>query len=72
MSDKTQTPRQSSILAASGLSGKSITGANVYQIASVTVIEILFSGGSQYIKVKQHQVEIGGTADWDSGTKVNL
>jgi hypothetical protein len=72
MSDKTQVPKQGSILATSGLSGKSITGVNVYQVASITVIEITYSGGSQLIKVKQHQVEIGGSADWDTGTKVNL
>jgi hypothetical protein len=70
MSDKTQVPKQSSILAASGLNSKSITGVNCYQIASMTVIEISFSGGSQFIKVKQHQVEVGGTSDWDTGSKV--
>jgi hypothetical protein len=72
MSDKTQVPKQSSILATTGLNAKSITGIICYQIASTTVIEITFSGGSQFIKVKQHQVEVGGTADWDTGTKVNV
>jgi hypothetical protein len=72
MSDKTQTPKQSSILAASGLSGKSITGVHCYQLGSAIVIEVSYSGGSQLIKVNQQQVEIGGSADWGSGTKVNL
>jgi hypothetical protein len=56
------------ILASSGLSSKTITGLNTYRHGSVAVIEIAYSGGTQYIKVKQNQIEVGGTNEWGTGT----
>jgi hypothetical protein len=69
-SSKTDCTRTSaSQLTASGLSGKTVTDVLVTQHASVTVIEIVFSGGSKFIKVKDNnQVEVGGTLDFGTGT----
>jgi hypothetical protein len=57
-------------LTVSGLSGKSVTGVEVYQHGATEVCEIQFSGGQTYIKFKQGLVEIGGTAEWNTGTQV--
>lgn len=65
---KDQTPKHSGILAASGLSAKSVTDIHVSQAGSTTSIEISFSGGSTFIKVRQGQVEVGGTIEWGTGT----
>lgn len=60
--------RNANILGLSGLSAKSITDISAYQHGSVAVIEIAYSGGTQYIKVKQSQIEVGGTNEWGTGT----
>jgi hypothetical protein len=70
--DKNHAQRQTNQLSASGLSGKSITDLKLFQLGSVIVFEFSYSGGSQFIKVKQGIVELGGTAEWDTGTKANL
>lgn len=70
MSLKDAIHKHNNILGASGLSGKAITGVEVYQNGSVIVVEINYSGGSQYVKVNGLQVEVGGSADWNTGTKV--
>jgi hypothetical protein len=62
--------RYRDVTTASGLSSKAITAVEVYQHGAVEVVEISFSGGSQFIKLKQGVVEVGGTAEWDSGVKV--
>ena len=54
----------------SALSGKSITAVEAYQHGSTDVIEISFSGGSQFIKYKQGVCEVGGTAEFGTGTTV--
>lgn len=59
-----------SVLGTSGLSGKSITGLLVSIAGSFTIIEVKHAAGSQFIKVNQGVLEVGGTEDWDSGTKV--
>lgn len=59
------------VIAASGLNGKSITSLEVYVHGAVTVVEIGFSGGSQFVKVKQGQAEVGGTNEWGTGTQIN-
>lgn len=67
---KTALTANANVLGTSALNSKSITGVDVYRHGSVVVIEISFSGGSQFIKVKNMLVEIGGTNEWDTGTKV--
>jgi hypothetical protein len=64
--------KENSILGSSGLNGKSITGLKVTQHGVVVAIEISYSGGSQLVKVKQTQVEVGGTLDWGTGTIQNF
>lgn len=60
-----------SVLTASGLSSKTVTDVIVTIHGSVIAIEVVYSGGSQFIKTKQGQVDVGGTIDWGTGTKVN-
>jgi hypothetical protein len=60
------------VLTASGLSGKTVTGVFVSGAGSLVVVEIAYSGGSQFIKSSQGQVEVGGTADFGSGTLIDL
>jgi hypothetical protein len=60
--------RYKSILTPSGLNGKTVTDVVVTQHGIVTAIEIVYSGGSQFIKEKQGLVEVGGTLEWNTGT----
>lgn len=60
--------KHASILATSGLNAKSVTGIEVYQHGSTIVIEVAFSGGSSFIKVKNFQVDVGGTNEFGTGT----
>jgi hypothetical protein len=69
MSDK-NTLKKNSVLGTSALNAKSITGVDLYQAGSTIVIEISFSGGSQFIKVQGLRAEVGGTNDWGTGTLV--
>jgi hypothetical protein len=62
--------RWKNVLTVSGLNSKSITGVEVYQHGSVEVVEISYSGGSQFLKLRQGLCEIGGTAEWNTGTQV--
>jgi hypothetical protein len=66
---KQECTRYKSILTASGLSGKTVTDVIVTQHGIVTAIEIVYSGGSQFIKEKQGLVEVGGTLEWNTGTQ---
>jgi hypothetical protein len=66
--DKTATGKHNNVLGLSGLNGKSITGVDVWRIANMDVIEINYAGGPTYIKFRQGQVDVGGTADWLTGT----
>ncbi len=68
VSTKTQATTSVSVLTASGLSAKSVTDVIVTTHGAVVAIEIVYSGGSQFIKVRQGQVEAGGTLDWGTGT----
>lgn len=70
MTDKNTLPKKNGVLAVSGLNAKSITGVDVYQAGAVTVIEISHSTGSQFVKVKGLQAEVGGTNEWGTGTAV--
>ena len=62
--------RSKSVLTASALAGKAVTDVIVTQHGSVNVIEIAYSGGSQFVKEKQGLVEVGGDLNWGTGTQV--
>ena len=70
MASKSQSTRSFSILTPSGLNGKTDTDVIVTQHGSVTAIEVVFSGGSVFIKERQDMVEVGGTLDFGTGTLV--
>ena len=70
--DKDSTLRHIDALVTSRLNGKAITGVHIWVNASVTLLEIGFSGGTQLFKFSQGKVETGGTADWGSGTLLNI
>lgn len=60
----------SNTLTASGLNGKSITGMNIFRHGMTVVVELLFSGGSQFIKIRQTRIEFGGDHDFGSGIEI--
>ena len=62
------TKTSASMLTPAGLSSKTVTDVFVHQHGSVTVIEIVFSGGSSFIKSRSGLVEVGGTLEWGTGT----
>lgn len=62
------TGKTNKILAISGLSSKSVTDLVVTYHGSVVALEISYSGGSVFIKVKHGLVEVGGTNEWGTGT----
>jgi hypothetical protein len=43
---------------------------DAYQHGNVIVFEISYSGGSQFLKVQQFKAEVGGTAEWGTGTQI--
>ncbi len=68
MTTKTNLPSYSSSLGT--LSGKTLTRLETYSHGSVQVIELGFSDKTtQFVKCKNGQFEIGGTNEWDTGTK---
>jgi hypothetical protein len=52
--------------------GKTVTSVKTSQIASIFVVDILFSDTTHYF-IKNHQgvIEVGGTADMSTGTRLN-
>jgi hypothetical protein len=68
MTDKTTVTSRISALTASGLNGKSVTDVIVTKHGSVIAYEIVYSGGSQFLKSRQDVVEVGGTLDFGTGT----
>ena len=66
--DKTKLPNNSGILADSGLSAKTVTNVIAYQHGSTMVIEVVFSSGSSFIKVRGMQLDVGGTNEWGTGS----
>lgn len=62
------TKTSASQLTSAGLSSKTVTDVFVHQHGSVNCFEIVFSGGSTFLKDRQGLVEIGGTIDWGTGT----
>lgn len=63
-------PYSRNILGDTGLSSKAITGFTVFRDADRVVFTISYSGGSEVVKVRQGRVEVGGDANWGSGTIV--
>ena len=59
-------------LTTAGLSGKTVTNVLVHKHGAVMVFEVVFSGGSAFLKHKQGVAEIGGTIEWGTGTQVTL
>ena len=70
MASKSQSTRSVSVLSTSGLSSKTVTDVIVTTHGSVIAIEVVEASGSHWIKTKQGVIEVGGTLDWDTGTKV--
>lgn len=68
---KTACTKSVSVLTASGLSSKSVTDVIITWHGAVAAIEVVYSGGSQFIKVKQGLVDVGGTLDFGTGTQVS-
>jgi hypothetical protein len=66
---KQECTRSTSVLTTSGLNGKAVTDVVVTQHGSVTAIEVVYSGGSQFVKERQGIVEVGGDLNWGTGTR---
>jgi hypothetical protein len=64
--------KTNNILGITGMSGKSITGVTALSHGIVVAFQFDYSGGPTFIKVKQGQVEIGGTVEWGTGTIQNF
>lgn len=71
--NKNNLPSEGSPKSVTALVGaKTITTANAYRHGSVTVIEFAFSDAStNFLKVAQGNLEIGGTLEMGTGTKVS-
>lgn len=65
---KEETHRNVNALALSGLNGKTVTGLSIWRAGIVEVIEINFTGGPLFIKFRQGQCDMGGDANWGTGT----
>lgn len=72
MPSKTTCTSTASVLTASGLNGKSVTDVIITRYGSTVAIEIVFSGGSAFIKTNQGHVDVGGTLDYGTGTLASL
>lgn len=68
---KTACTKSVSVLTPSGLSSKTVTDVIVTIHGAVIAIEVVYSGGSQFIKTKQGQADVGGTLEWGTGTLVS-
>lgn len=69
--DKTQLRSHSDITTLLGIAGKTITSVDQYRHGMVEVTDILCTDASHYyIKTRQGAVDIGGTSDWGSGTRL--
>jgi hypothetical protein len=67
---KHQATSSVSVVSKSGLSGKTVTDVIVTLHGSVVAIEVAHSTGTQFVKVKQGVIEVGGSQEWGSGTLV--
>lgn len=67
MNKKEQATRNVNVLTPSGLSGKTVTGISIWRAGIIDVIEINYTGGPTFIKIRAGEYEVGGTADWGTG-----
>lgn len=68
MPNKQTLPQANSVVA--GFGGKTLNSALAYIHGSVFVVELIFSDSTTlFIKQRQNQVEVGGSNEWDTGTK---
>ena len=70
MPKKEENTNNNNATASSGLSGKTITALHAWESGAVAIFEVVTASGSTFLKVRQSQMEVGGTADWGSGTRV--
>jgi hypothetical protein len=70
MATKLTATKSVSVLTPMGVNGKTITDVIVTQHGSVTAVEVVYSGGSQFVKFKQGIIDAGGTLDFGTGTIV--
>lgn len=71
MPKKEESHKNFNVLGDSGLSAKSVTGVAVWFAGSVAVVEINYTGGPTFIKIKGGQADIGGDANWGTGKLVS-
>jgi hypothetical protein len=68
---KSQLASANSVHAALGIAGKVISTVDTYRAGTVEIVDILCTDATHYfIKGSQGLIEVGGTADWGTGTKV--
>ena len=68
---KTQLKSNSAIDATLGIAGKTISTVTTFRHGTTEVLDILCTDTVHYFtKFSQGQVEVGGTADWGTGTMV--
>ena len=70
MPDKKENPKSANITAKSGLSGQSVGAIHVWQSGSTEVIEVIVGSTSTFIKWKNGRCEVGGDANFGTGTIV--
>jgi hypothetical protein len=68
MPKKEEAQKNTNILVATGLNGLAITGINAWRVGIVDVIEIKTSTITVFIKIRSGLFDIGGDANWGTGT----
>lgn len=68
--DPTTIGNMTDVTAALGVGGQSVTSIVTYRYATTEVTDILAGGSHYFIKGRQGLQEVGGTADWGTGTRV--
>lgn len=71
---KDQVTPHENIIGRCGLSNITLTGLDFWRNGVVVVMEMAFTGGTAtspfFLKFRQGLCEFGGTAEWNSGTKL--
>ena len=57
-------------VAVAAVVGKSITSLDIWRAGVLDVIEVNYAGGPYFIKIFEGRIEVGGTADFGTGTMV--
>lgn len=71
MPKQSELTKSGDITASSSSTGKTVSAVKAYQSGIVTVIELDWSNSTiSYIKVRGLEVEVGGTNEFGTGTKV--